>query len=361
MKRSYAIVIIFSASVLSASLGTSVSLAQQEENFWTVDTNDPFNDINAPFMDGLSMWIVRQKLTLRGYQAFIGADAPTKDGAASPQGNTRIDLYLPLASNRTFSSMIGVQHYTSRILTDVQGMDIGLIHDWFWLVGSYEINNWKFLLSAEYFRNTNKNSLFSKKGDALMPLFTTGYAFSNSWQLMSLAGFRKTSMVDKEKTTPVFGMQARYQPTHAFKIILGAPVLLGSEWAVNQKLYLGCKALFTGAFSAEAFVRYSLNEHCSAGFHYAASNNELADSYFGNEIYHNGTEQIVYNNLTQICQTLSLDFGTKVSKEIALVLSGGYRSAGKAGLYYNEDRKFDIAGKDEYFVGIAVQYLSYFE
>lgn len=256
--------------------------------------------------------------------------------------------------------MVGVQHYTSRILTNVQDMDIGLIHDWYWVVCSYRIQNWKFLLSTEYFRNTNRNSLYSKNGDALMPLFTAGYAFSSSWQLMSLLGFRRTSMIEKEKTTPVLGLQARYQPAHAFKIVFGAPVLLGSEWAVNQKIHLGCKALFTGAFSAEAFATYDLNEHWYAGLHYNASDNKSGSSFFGDEIYLNGSEQIAFNNLTQNCQTLSLDFGIKMSEEIALVLSGGYRSGGKVKLYYNDGQKFDIAGKDEYFVGIAIQYLSYF-
>ena len=56
------------------------------------------------------------------------------------------------------------------------------------------------------------------------------------------------------------------------------------------------------------------------------------DSYFNNETYRNGTEQVIYNNLTQIYHSISLEFGFKVSEEMALILSGGYRIGGKIGL-----------------------------
>ena len=257
--------------------------------------------------------------------------------------------------------MVGVQHSTSRILTDVRGMDMGLIHDWYWLAGSYQADHWKFLLGAEYMMNTNNNSLYSKKGDAFLSYLTAGYAFSNTWQIICLGGFKRTSMIDEEQTTPVIGVQLRYQPAHTFKIVFGAPVLLASEWAVSKQFHLGCKALYTGEFSSEAFVTYYPAENYYFGLHYNASYNESGSSYFSNEEYQNGIEQTVYNNLTQNCHSLSLDIGMKVSGDVALVLSGGYRLGGKVGLYNNKNHKIDIDGKDEFFISAAVQYLKYFD
>jgi hypothetical protein len=345
----------------TASIGSDVVTAQEKGNYWTPDTTDPFNDVNVPFTDGLSMWIIRQKLTLKGYQAFIKTDAPAKEGVSSPQGNARIDLYLPLVINENFSSMVGGQHYTSRIITDVHEMDMGLIHDWLWLVGSYEMDSWKFILGAEYSINTNRNSYFSKRGDALMPYFVSGYAFSNTWQLIGLCGYRRISMVDEEQTTPLIGVQLRYQPANTCKLVVGAPVLFGSDWAVNEKFHLGCKALFTGKFSVEAFVTFYPRENFYTGLHYDGTNNKSANSYFYNETYLHGTEQIIYNNLTQFCHSLSLDFGFKLSEDVAFTLSGGYRLGDKVGLYNNTNHKLDIDGKDEFFISAAVQYLKYFD
>jgi hypothetical protein len=341
--------------------GTDVLLAQEKEDYWKVDKNDPFNDVGVLLTDGLSMWIIRQKISLKGYEVLIKADAPANDGMTSPQGNTHIELYLPLIYNENFSSMVGVLHGTSRILTDVRNMDMGLIHDWYWLSGCYQIDNWKFLLNAEYYMNTNRNSLFSKPGDAFMPYLVSGYAFSDSWQLIGLCGYQRTSMVDKEKTTPVIGAQLRYQPTHTFKLIIGAPVLLGTEWAVSQHFQVGCQAKFTGKFSGEAFVTFYPNEKYYIGLHYYGNYNESESSYFNNETYQNGTEQVTYNNLTQIYHSLSLDLGFKVSGEMALILSSGYRLGDKIGLFNNTNHKLDIDGKNEIFISATVQYLNYFD
>ncbi len=361
MRLSSPVIFYFIIFFISVFACTDSISAQEKASHWTVDNADPLNDVNVPFIDGLSMWIIRQKLTLKGYQAFIKADAPIEGGLSSPQSNTRVDLFLPLVIEKNFSSMAGVQHYTSRILTDIQGMDMPLIHDWLWVVGSYETANWKLILGAEYFVNTNRNSYLSKRGDALMPYLASGYAFSDSWQLIGLCGYRKTTMGDEQQTTPVIGIQLRYQPTKAFTLVVGAPVLLGTEWAVSDKLRTGCKALFTGTFSAEAFVAFYPNGKFYTGIHYDGTNNRSSNSYFYNETYRFGTEQIIYNNLAQFSHSLSLDFGFKLSEEIALILSGGYRMGDKVSLYSNTDHKLDIDGKDEVFVSVGVQYLKYFD
>ena len=60
-------------------LNTLLLKAQIEKNNWEVDTAESFNQAHCPFTNSLTMWLLKQNLTLRVYQSSLNTEFAIND------------------------------------------------------------------------------------------------------------------------------------------------------------------------------------------------------------------------------------------------------------------------------------------
>ena len=331
--------------------------AQPTRSSWEVDWDDPFNNAEMPFSETYFMWIVRQKLSLNAYQMNLSTEMPLSHASRPNRTNLNMEAYLPLFQGERFSSAVGFRHFTSAILAE--DIDRKLAHDWFFLAGSYTNDNWRMVLSCEYF-TTEADTSFqqSSVGNIIRPMLTVGYALNDRWQLMVLAAFPRTYMLNETSTAPEVGVQMRFQPSHAFKLVMGLPNIVAVEWAVGRML-LGGSLSWAGTFSTEALAFFRFNDRVFAGVHYYGNDNWSDVAYFAQSTYQGGDGTTVFNKLKQYTYSTSIDVGARIYQNVAMILSGGYRIGGRVGLYGDSTLQKEIDGKNEYFLKLAFQYLLY--
>ena len=330
--------------------------AQDTINYWNVDTSNNFNQPHSPFENTLTMWMLRQNFTLKAYQANIGNTYPNSEKTKEAISRTYFDIYLPVINQNSFSAMLATSYSKFPILAENDGLNKTLVDACrLWIPLQYTHNRWKVTLLYEYFQRGDSNSLYTNTGDAHRTFLLASYNFNLKWQLSIMAVYAETQMEGEKRKMIVPALQLRYNPNPNFVMTFGAPVIFACEWTVFDKIDIAFSQLMLD--DTDAFIRYNINKKIGISLNYKSTKYSSSDIYFKSETISMSGQNVTFNNLTQPQTSLSLKLGIKTSNNIGLILSGGYNIGHTISLYNNNDLIDKTNGRNEYYIGLNVQYL----
>ncbi len=334
------------------------SFAQNKKvDHWEFDTSDYFNEPHCPVTDGLTMWLLRQNLTLNATQTLLKTEVPLGNNSNYSKSRIHFESYIPFIKHKSFSSMIGVNYHKASILSeDNNDFNKSLNYMWAWIILRYRLNNWLFNVSNEIYARGDNNSFYKKTGNEIFPIATVAYAFNNKWQIIIMTAYNLKFMEEGKKEMPMLGIQGKYIASNRFKIVFGAPVLCAFDWNFLPDFDLSFKQLLLDR--TEAYLRYNITNKIGISLHYNKYDHRSKDTYFANEIPIINNNEVIYNNLSQMQHSISLELGVKTFKNIGAFFTGGYNLGKNISLYNNETFLQKTNGKHEFFIGLHLQYLN---
>ncbi len=339
-------------------LSIQFSMAQEKLNLWPlVDTTNRFNDVNTPFLEGLTFWVQRQNITTKGFQIKINSEIPFDEGLDYNGSNRYFEAFIPLLHYKNFGSNVGVAQNKNVIVSDDNIFTKNLQYNYYILILQYTTGKWKFGLSGEYFFASDALINNSKTGNEWMPLFTLAYAFSNKWQLMSFFGYNTNFRETDNITTPIIAMEFKYNPSQRFHLVFGAPVIAGLDWNVFGDLNFTGKIFLNK--DTEANLSYFINDNIRLSAMYNSSQYRRGKSFFSSEVLSMNNQDYTVNNILHYHNTLSIETGIKLQKNTNMTISCGYKFKSNIELSYNDQNISNLTSIDNYFVKIGVHYLLY--
>ena len=328
--------------------------------YWKVDTDNSFNAPHVPYADALSMWMLKQNFTLNAYQGLLKNQFALNSFGDPATARLHLEAYLPIFNTGSFSGLLGSSYNKSYILAENDSLSIQLQDVCqFWFALQYRYKNWRFTSVYEQFLRGDKHSLYSETGNTIRYFATACYAFSRRWQLMVFGAYIGTRMEDERQEMLIPAFELRFEPSRDLKMVAGAPLVFGLEWCINRKFDIFLSQVMLD--DTQFHVLYHLNSHLNLSLHYDILSHSTSDTYFqGRQVL---LEDAVYdfNKLKQQQHTVSVKLGILSFDDIGLILTGGYNIRSKVELHHNSDKLCRAEGKDEFFVGFSLQYLSYFD
>jgi len=82
----------------------------QDSNYWALNLSAPFLEPTCPLMDPLTLFVLRQKLTLQGYQTIIEAQLGNDTVNTDHLRKARIETYIPVIDTDSFQYMLGTKY-----------------------------------------------------------------------------------------------------------------------------------------------------------------------------------------------------------------------------------------------------------
>jgi hypothetical protein len=339
---------------------TAQTLGQDSLNYWKVDTvNDHFWEPHCPaptttLLDGYTMWLLRQKMTLEAYQTLLNNEMNLDNGKMN---KIQFVNYLPLIGKGNFHSMIGTQYNKFDFQSDNDSLYKSLQVVWLWTVWQYKFNRWNFIFSTENIYKGDESTVYAKTGNHTSIYIYIGYEFNNRWNLILMGFYDKQQMVGKISQSLMPGLQARYQPSNKLKMLFGLPTLFAAEWTALPKTDIGLR--YDISNESRFFIRQRLSENVSISAQYSSLWRYSDDTYFNNSIYNPGSNNTAtFNNISNLQPQLFADVGFKLWKDIGLSIGAGYNLSNKMSLYNNKDKVYDgLKSKDNFFINCSLQCL----
>jgi hypothetical protein len=329
---------------------------QDSLKYWQVDTkNDFFWEPHCPIMDGYTLWLLRQKLSIDGYQTILNNEINIDNKSIN---KVQFTNYLPLIGLRNFSSMIGTRYSKFDIQSDnVFDLNKSIQHLWLWTAIQYRYDKFNFTFTTESYYKGDENSLFKKPGNQFFSVLYVGYELNKKWNLILLSGYDIKQMEGQTKEKPIIALQCRYQPSTKLKILFGVPTIFASEWTALSKTDIGVKYFITN--ESQIFIRQRISNFIGISLQYNSSWNKSTDTYFGRSILRlSNNNEISYNNITFQQHQLYADIELKLKSDIGFSIGFGYNPSSNISLYVNNDKVYDrIISEDNLFVTFSLQFL----
>ncbi|MFW5879860.1 MAG: hypothetical protein ACOCUV_03460 [bacterium] len=333
--------------------------AEDTINYWIIDTSSNFNQSHSPFENTLTMWMLRQNFTLNAYQANIGNTYPISGMNEKAVSRAYFDMFLPVVNKNSFSAMLGTSYSKFPILAENDSLNKTLVDVCrLWLPIQYTHNRWKITLLYEYFQRGDYNSLYTQTGNTHRAFLLASYNFNLKWQLSTMLVYAVTQMEAEKRIMAVPAFQLRYKPNSDFTMTFGAPVIFACEWTVLDKIDIAFSQLMLD--DTDSYIRYNFNKKIGVSLNYKSTNYASSDIFFKNETISLDGQNLTYNNLKQQQTSLSLKLGIKTFNHIGVILSGGYNIGQTIWLHNNNDLADKSNGRNEFYIGINVQYLKLF-
>jgi len=338
--------------VLSSFLFLFVSTCfAQEAKHWQLNTlSDPFWEVNMPNMDGYTLWLLRQNMTLAASQSILTSEAGLDNGQLN---KIQFINYSPLFLTDNFNAMIGTKYGKNSFISDNNIINKQLQFLWLWTAWQYKTGRWNFDFTTENYYKGDAESLFDKTGNNFFTLVYAGYEINPEWSIILLGGYSRQQMENKLITKGIGGGQARFQPSNNFKMLFGAPTLIAVEWSLAENTDAAAK--YSIQKDAIFFVRQRLTNVFSISMQFKNDYYKSNDTYFKTVVLSTGEN---YNNITSAKKQLSGEVGIKLFNDTSLNVAVGYSFKGKIKLYRNKDFVSDsYNSKDGMFASITLQVL----
>jgi hypothetical protein len=336
-------------------LTTNFVCGQEKKDFWYVDTeNDYFWKPNSPIMDGYTLWLLRQKLNLNGYQTILESEYNLNQSSFQ---KICFNNYLPLLSNESFSSMVGTRYNKYDIRFDNKELTKEIQHVWLWTAWQYRHNRWNFTLTTENYFTGDETSLYEKTGNKFFSILYVGYELNKYWNLILLGGYDIQQMENEAHYKPIIALQARYQPSTNFKCLFGVPTIFACEWTFLPKTDLGIKYFITG--ESIAFIQQRFGEKIHGSIQYKQDYNKSDNTYFNGITYQfSENENAIFNNATYLENQLSAKLSILIQNDLSLNIGFGYNFNSKIELF-NNDKILDenINSFENFVLMVSIQYL----
>ena len=334
------------------------AIAQNANDHWKVNiANDHFWEPNCPLMDGFSLWLLRQKLTLDGYQTIIDNENDVENGKTN---KIKLTAYFPLLKEGSFNSMVGLRYGKYDIpVSDDSKLKRSLQQVWLWSALQYKYNRWNINLTTESYYTGDQNSLYEKIGNRFFSILYFGYEINNEWAVILMGGYDSIQLEGEESNKPIVAIEARYQPTENFKMLFGVPILLAAEWTALQNTDIGMKTFITS--DSQFFIRQRLSKIFGISMQYNCDWNKSLNTYFNSVTIPGSSDQMSkYNNISFLQHQMSLNFEFRLSHELGLNLGVGKNFSSNFNLYYNKEKiTDDFKSRENIFAIINLQYLNF--
>lgn len=336
-------------------LYSSFVYGQENNDFWNVDAeNDYFWKANSPIMDGYTLWLLRQKLTLNGYQTILESEYKLDQGSFQ---KIRFTNYLPLFSDGNFSSMIGTRYNEYNIYFKNYGLEKEIQHLWLWTAWQYRLKRWNFTFTTENYFNGDNISLLEKTGNKFFSILYIGYELNKFWNLILLGGYDIQQMGNVTHSKPIIALQGRYQPSSKFKCLFGVPTIFACEWTCLPKTDIGLKYFISG--ESIAFIQKRFGKKINGSIQHKQDLNKSDNAYFNNTVYQfTENENTLFNNATYLENQLSAKLSILIRKELSLNFGLGYNFESDIELYIN-DKLTDnnVRSMENFVMMISIQFL----
>jgi hypothetical protein len=342
-------------------IATLPALGQDSLKYWKLNTeNDHFWELNCPtpssLMDGYTLWLLRQKMTLDIYQTILSSEINLDKGKIN---KIQFTNNLPFIAKGNFHSTIGTQYDKSDIQSDNDSLNKSLQEVWLWLAMQYKYKKWNFTLTSETCIRGDESTLYDKTGNESFALLYIGYEINPSWDLILLSGYTKQQLFGKVTEKPLYGFQARYQPSSKLKLMFGAPTIFATEWTALNKTDIGMDFMYT----TESFfyIRQRMTNNVSISVQYNSSLNNSTATYFNNSIYKPGNNStIIFNKVSNLQPKLFTELNFKLLQDIGFCIGAGYIFSSKMSLFNNNEKVYDgLKSKDNFFVYFSMQFLRF--
>lgn len=343
--------LIFIIIILCSSLVNG----QENNDFWNVDTEDDyFWKPNSPIMDGYTLWLLRQKLILKGYQTILESEYNINQSSIQ---KIRFTNYLPLFFDGNFSSMVGTRYNKYNIHFKNDRLDKEIQHIWLWTAWQYRLNRWNFTLTTENYFNGDKTSLYEKTGNKFFSILYVGYELNKYWNLILLGGYDIQQMETETHSKPIIALQGRYQPSSKFKCLFGVPTIFACEWTCLPKTDIGLKYFISG--ESIAFIQQRLGKNIHGSIQYKQDFNKSDNAYFNSTVYQfTENENTFFNNATYLENQLSAKLSVLIRKELSLNFGLGYNFESNIELYNNDKlTNNNVRSMENFVMMISIQFL----
>ena len=356
------VVLCLTFLVLEAITFTAATqtLDQDSLKYWKLDTEkDPFWEPHCPapttvLLDGYTLWLLRQKMTIEAYQTFLNNEINLDNGKMN---KIQFINYLPFISKGNFHSMIGTQYNKFDIQSDNDSLNRSIQVVWLWTVWQYKFKKWNISFSTENMYKGDENTLYTKTGNHSAIYLYIGYEFNNYWNLIIMGFYDKQRLVGETTKTLLPGIQARYQPSDKLKLIFGLPTIFATEWTAFPKTDIGMAYYLSN--ESRLFIRQRLSNNVSISLQYSCLWNYSEEAYFNNSIYNHGiNNKVTFNRVSNSKPQLFADVDFKLNKDIGFSIGAGYNFSSKMSLYNNEDKVYDaFNSKNNILVNFSLQFL----
>ncbi len=351
------IILFFSLTLIAAFDVHERLAAQTRDEPWYVErSSDPFWDPNCPTMDGYTLWMLRQKLTVRSHQTLVESEI---DPDQRELTKIQFTNYLHLIDGGEFNSMIGTRYNKYEIRANgTEGPSKSIQHVWLWTAWQYRHARWIYSFTTENYFKGDERTLYEKTGNQFFSLLYVGYEFNARWNLVVIGGYDTQQMEGISKGKPIIGLQLRYQPSNRCKVLIGAPTLIAAEWTVLPATDFGMKYMITR--ESQVFVRQRLTQDVGISLQYKSGSNKSIGTYFHADVYSpDRGPGIFFNNCSQIQQQVSVNLGVNLSRNLGMEVGIGYKLKGNMSLYLNDVRVADgLKSANGYFLTCSLQHLN---
>ena len=338
------------------NISSNLLSGQDSLKYWQVNTrNDYFWEPNCPIMDGYTLWALRQKMTLEGYQAILNNEINLEKKSIN---KIQFTNYLPFICKGNFNSMIGTRYSKFDIQSDNEySLNKSIQHVWLWTAWQYKYLRWNFTLTTESYFKGDENTLFTKTGNQFFSILFIGYELNNHWNLILFGGYNKQQMNGQATEKPIVALQGRYQPSSKLKLLFGVPTIFAAEWTVFTNTDFGMKYFITN--ESQFFIRQRISNNIGISIQYISVWNHSSDTYFNNSIFNtSGNNEVTFNNISYLQPQLYVDIDFKLFNDIGFSIGLGYNLHNKMRLYDNTDMVYDaINSKDNIFINCSLQFI----
>ncbi len=329
------------------------SFSQEDSAYWKLNTKDDvFWQPNCPLMDGFSLWLLRQKLSIDGTQTILQSETDITNNRLN---KIQITNYLPIIKSKTISSMIGTRYSKYDILSDNENLNKTIQHIWLWTALEYKLKRWNFILTTENYLKGDEIGLYDKTGNKFFTVFYCGYELNSKWNIILMGGYDRQEMENKIEEKPLIAIEARYQPSEKLKILFGVPTIFAFEWSALKNTDLGFQYFVTGGISS--FIQQRITKRVNFSILYNKEIND--DTYFKtNTIISNNNNTISFNNISLTNSQLSAEIGFLTTNYIGINIGLGYNFKEKLYLQRNTDRiNSEYYTKPYLSINLRIQYL----
>lgn len=334
-----------------------ILIAQTETSNWDVNLNDPFNQVNTPVSDGLELWLTRQNFTTKGYQAIYEFDYNFNNNQENLPQNLTLTNYFNLFATKRWSSMAGIRYKKYNLMSNKE-MDNNFQHLFLWHSIQFIPNDkWNLGFAYEIYKAGNETNFNKQTGDRIFYYFSPIYAVSEKLSIIPVffhdLRFKDNSEIDG---SIIGGLQARWVLNNNFKLLIGAPMLFGTEWTINKKLKFATYLLYN--FENTSFLQYNFSDKLSLAFHYSNATN-FSHSYILETEFIEETNSFTHNKVNQRQHRFALELGIKKSNNSSVQLTIGYKKGDDIKLLNNDKELYSFAGTDYFFIGASFYFLDY--
>lgn len=320
---------------------------------WCIDREDPLWKPHSQLMEGYSLWLLRQKMSIEGTQTIVEAEIAPERGRPTELATT---TYLPLLATEEWGLSTGTRFRTQELDAGIPEHGTHLQHLWLWTAAQWTRGPWRLTQTTETYWKGDDAGLYDEPGKEFFVMDYAAWEFSPRWNLVLLAGWDRKQAVGRSLTRWIGGGQLRWQPSPTLKILTGVPTPIAVEWTLPTGTDLGCAWFLPGETSA--FVQQRFGRRFDLALAWSAV--DEAGSWFSPRTLDEAGRSATFDEVRTTHRKLSLEAGVLASRRIGVNLGVAWHYGGDLSLWRDGNLVADDLRTGSYpTIGVRFQYLDF--